>query len=43
MKDSRVYLLMAAIYFAPHISQVVAIFSGAYLAACGFYSMWKEA
>ncbi|MFL9904625.1 hypothetical protein PQR71_41945 [Paraburkholderia fungorum] len=43
MKDSRIYFLLAAIYFAPHLSPAVAIGSGAYLTACALYAMWREA
>jgi hypothetical protein len=43
MKDSRLYVVLSAIYLAPHFLPSAAIVTGVYFAACALYAMWKEA
>jgi hypothetical protein len=42
MKDSRIYLVLSAIYLAPNVTKTFGIAMGVYLAVCMFYAMWKE-
>jgi hypothetical protein len=42
VKDSRIYLVLSAIYIEPHVLPSVGIAIGVYFAACAFHAMWKN-
>lgn len=43
MKDKHIYVIVAAVYLAPHVSPMVGIGMGIYMSVCALYAMWKEA